>query len=64
LRRVHISLPKCGIGKDAVDVAVFVAFVVNEAISEMKTSSLLHVAIVKVRLWSLGDKGLALGLRR
>ena len=59
-----MSFPKCGIGKGAVDVAVFVAFVVNEAISEMKTSRLLHVAIVKVKLWNLGDKGRTRDLRR
>ena len=46
------------------DVAVFVAFVINEAISEMKTSRLPYVAIVKVKLWNLGDKGRAWGMRR
>ena len=45
-------------------VVVFAAFVINEATSEMKTSSLLHVAIVKAKLWyTLEKPAAAIALR-
>ena len=47
---------KGGIGKDEVDVMVFVSFMVNETIPEVETSSFFHIPLWP---WSLGEQKLA-----